>query len=72
MFPGGRIEFLMHDPEEDIRFEIEIMLGAFDETHIVRTIEYWDLERQRYPTHEHRAIIVAEEITSRFFNVIRC
>jgi hypothetical protein len=68
---GGRIDFLMHDPEEDIRFEIEIMLGALDETHIIRTIEYWDLERQRYPTHEHRAVIVAEEITSRFFNVIR-
>lgn len=68
---GGRIDFLMHDPEDDIRFEIEIMLGALDETHIIRTIEYWDLERQRYPTHEHRAVIVAEEITSRFFNVIR-
>lgn len=68
---GGRIDFLMHEPEEDIRFEIEIMLGALDETHIIRTIEYWDLERQRYPTHEHRAVIVAEEITSRFFNVIR-
>ena len=68
---GGRIDFLMHDPEEDVRFEVEIMLGALDETHIIRTIEYWDLERQRYPTHEHRAVVVAEEITSRFFNVIR-
>ena len=42
-----------------------------DESHIIRTIEYWDIERQRYPTLEHRAVIVAEEITSRFFNVIR-
>jgi hypothetical protein len=47
------------------------MLGAVDESHIIRTIEYWDVERQRYPTLEHRAVIVAEEITSRFFNVIR-
>ena len=47
------------------------MLGSLDESHIIRTIEYWDIERQRYPTYEHRAVIVAEEITSRFFNIIR-
>ncbi len=38
------------------------MLGAVDESHIIRTIEYWDVERQRYPTLQHRAVIVAEEI----------
>jgi hypothetical protein len=37
----------------------------------MRTIEYWDIERQRYPALEHRAVIVAEEITARFFNVIK-
>ncbi len=68
---GGRIDFLMSDPETDTRFEIEVMLGAVDESHIIRTIEYWDVERQRYPTLEHRAVIVAEGITARFFNVIR-
>jgi hypothetical protein len=68
---GGRIDLLMYDPDSDVRFETEVMLGAVDESHIIRTIEYWDIERQRYPTFEHRAVIVAEEITSRFFNVIR-
>ena len=68
---GGRIDFLMYDPENETRYEVEVMLGAVDESHIIRTIEYWDMERQRYPTIEHRAVIVAEEITSRFFNVIR-
>ncbi|MFH1679935.1 MAG: hypothetical protein ABIH26_04745 [Candidatus Eisenbacteria bacterium] len=68
---GGRIDFLMYDPEGDTRYEIEVMLGTLDESHIIRTIEYWDIERQRYPTLDHRAVIVAEEITSRFFNVIR-
>src|SRR6266404_4030108 len=68
---GGRIDFLMYDPDGETRYEIEIMLGTLDESHIIRTIEYWDIERQRYPTLEHRAVIVAEEITSRFFNVIR-
>lgn len=61
----------MADPDGETRYEIEVMLGEVDASHIIRTIEYWDAERQRYPTLEHRAVIVAEEITARFFNVIR-
>lgn len=68
---GGRIDFLMYDDETDLFYEIEIMLGTLDESHIIRTIEYWDIERQRRPTSEHRAVIVAENITSRFFNILR-
>lgn len=49
---------------------MEIQLGKTDETHIIRTIEYWDVERKRYPQYEHCAVIVAEDITSRFLNVI--
>ena len=68
---GGRIDFLMYDPDRELRYEVEVMLGTLDASHIIRTIEYWDIERQRFPTHNHRAVIVAEEITARFFNVIR-
>jgi len=68
---GGRIDFVMYDPEQETRFEVEVMLGVLDESHIIRTIEYWDIERQRYPAYDHRAVIVAEEISARFFNVIR-
>ena len=68
---GGKIDFFMADPETDTRYEIEVMLGELDASHIIRTIEYWDVERQRYPDFEHRAVIVAEEVTARFFNVIR-
>ncbi|MDD5389991.1 MAG: hypothetical protein PHD37_11630 [Gallionellaceae bacterium] len=46
-------------------------MGATDESHIIRTIEYWDIERKRYPQYEHAAVIIAEEITSRFLNVIQ-
>lgn len=67
---GGRIDFLMYEPEEGTRYEIEIMLGELNESHIIRAIEYWDVERTRYPGLEHRAVIIAEEITNRFFNVI--
>lgn len=68
---GGRLDFLLNDPDQEIKYVVEVMLGAVDESHIIRTIEYWDIERQRYPTQEYRAVIVAEEITARFFNVIR-
>ena len=68
---GGRIDFLMYDPDRDLRYEVEVMLGALDASHIIRTIEYWDIERQMFPAYDHRAVIVAEEITARFFNVIR-
>src|SRR5437016_1503218 len=69
--PGLRIsDFLISDPETNTMYEVEVMLGRVDETHIIRSIEYWDIERRRWPTREHRAVIVAEEITTRFFNVI--
>ena len=69
-YSGGRIDFLMFNPEDEVRYEIEIMLGTLDESHIIRAIEYWDVERRRYPSFEHRAVIVAEDITNRFFNII--
>ena len=67
---GGRLDLLLSDPESDTRYEVELQLGRTDESHIIRTIEYWDLERRRYPQYDHVAVIIAEEITARFFNVI--
>ena len=67
---SGRLDMLLADPDGTTRYEVELQLGATDETHIIRTIEYWDSERRRYPQYEHIAVLVAEDITSRFFNVI--
>ena len=67
---AGRLDLLLSDPETGTRYEVEIQLGATDEAHIIRTIEYWDIEKARYPQYEHVAVIVAEDITSRFLNVI--
>src|SRR5436305_375839 len=67
---AGRLDLLCQDPDSTRRYEIEVQLGRTDESHIIRTIEYWDIERKRYPQYEHTAVIVAEEITSRFLNVI--
>ena len=66
---GGRLDILLGD-DNGARYEVEIQLGATDPSHIIRTIEYWDTERKRYPNYDHCAVIVAEEITSRFMNVI--
>lgn len=68
---AGRLDLLLQDPESLKRYEVEIQLGATDESHVIRTVEYWDIERKRYPQYEHAAVIVAEEITSRFLNVIQ-
>ena len=67
---AGRLDLLLQDPDSTRRYEVEIQLGKTDENHIIRTIEYWDIERKRYPQYEHCAVIVAEDITSRFLNVI--
>jgi hypothetical protein len=67
---AGRLDLLLQDPDSDRRYEVEIQLGKTDESHIIRTVEYWDIERKRYPQYDHVAVIVAEEITSRFLNVI--
>ena len=67
---AGRLDLLFQDAELTTRYEVEIMLGSTDESHLIRTIEYWDVERKRYPQYDHYAVIVAEDITSRFLNVI--
>ncbi len=67
---AGRLDLLCQDADSSRRYEIEIQLGKTDESHIIRTIEYWDVERKRYPQYEHTAVFVGEDITSRFLNVI--
>lgn len=67
---AGRLDLLLQEADGNRRFEVEIQLGKTDESHIIRTIEYWDIEPKRYPQYDHTAVIIAEEITSRFLNVI--
>lgn len=67
---AGRLDLLLQDPDTSKRYEVEVQLGATDESHIIRTIEYWDLERKRYPQYDHCAVLIAEDITSRFLNVV--
>jgi len=67
---SGRLDLLLQSEDSTKRYEVEIQLGKVDESHIIRTIEYWDIERKRYPQYDHCAVIIAEDLTSRFLNVI--
>lgn len=67
---AGRLDLLLQDEELDKRYEVELQLGKLDESHLIRTIEYWDIERKRYPQYDHCAVIIAKDITSRFLNVL--
>ena len=67
---AGRLDLLLQDSEAGKRYEVELMLGVVNESHIIRCIEYWDVERKRYPQYDHSAVLVAEDITTRFLNVI--
>jgi hypothetical protein len=67
---GGRLDLLFYSPSWDRYYEVEVMLGQADESHIIRTLEYWDYERNKHPNKEHFAVLIAEDISKRFFNVI--
>lgn len=67
---AGRLDLLLQDADAQGRYEVEIQLGPTNESHIIRTIEYWDIERRKYPQYDHTAVIIAEDITSRFLNVV--
>jgi hypothetical protein len=69
-FRAGRLDLLFEDQDEENRYEVEIQLGATDESHIIRTLEYWDWERKQHPSYKHTAVLIAEDITSRFLNVV--
>lgn len=70
MTSGGRLDILLLDEDNNRRYEVEIMLGPTDPSHIIRGIEYWDIERKRYPGYDHIAVLIAENVTTRFLNVM--
>lgn len=68
---GGKLDILLKNPADASMYEVEVMLGDTDASHIIRTIEYWDLIRKKWPQRQHFAVLIAERITKRFFNVIQ-
>jgi hypothetical protein len=69
---GGRLDLLFKDPRDDTNtmYEVEVMLGETDPSHIIRSIEYWDNEKRKYPQRPHVSVLVAESFERRYFNVV--
>lgn len=53
---AGRLDLLLQETDSTRRYEVEIQLGRTDEAHIIRTIEYWDIERKRL----YRSMIMSQ------------
>jgi len=68
---GGRLDILLKDPIDNTMYEVEVMLGETDPSHIIRAIEYWDNEKRKYPQRQHFAVLIAESFDRRYFNVIQ-
>ncbi|MGH9893374.1 MAG: hypothetical protein ACREA0_15575, partial [bacterium] len=70
----GRVDLLLRDEKNEVVYVVELMLGDLDESHIVRTIEYWlkERERQSHKDYELVAVLAAERVLeSRFVDVVR-
>jgi len=68
---GGRVDMLLKDTEDNTMYEVEVMLGETDPSHIIRSIEYWDNEKRKFPQRQHFSVLIAESFDRRYFNVIQ-
>jgi len=68
---GGRLDILLKNRTDNTMYEVEVMLGKTDPSHIIRSIEYWDNEKRKYPQRQHFAVLIAESFERRYFNVIQ-
>lgn len=69
---GGRLDLVLKD--EEVIYSVELMLGQLDESHIIRSLDYWlrNQTRQNFLNYEHIAVLVAEGVLSgRFTEVVR-
>ena len=67
----GRLDLLLQSSKAAKRYAVEITLGRVDGSHVIRCMEYWDTERKRFPGYDHCAVLVAEEVTARFLNILQ-
>lgn len=68
---GGILDLLLRDSDSNTMYEVEIQLGSTDPSHIMRTIEYWSSEKRKWPNRQHYAVLVAETVTRRFYDVMQ-
>lgn len=54
---ASRLDLSPYDEQINRRYEVELTLGATDPSHIIRSIEYWDIECRRYPAYDHKRML---------------
>jgi len=71
--PGaGRLDLLFRDFKFSKAYEVEVQLGRLNASHVLRAIEYWEVERAHYPNEDHCVVLIAEDVTgSRFLSAVR-
>jgi len=67
----GRFHILLNDLVNDIRYEVEVMLGETDASHIITSLECWDNEERRQYVKHHFAVLVAESFEGRYLNLLQ-
>lgn len=68
--PRGRLDLLL-EADHNERYVVEIQLGEPDPSHIIRLIEYWEVESRNDMDYTYYAVLVAENIIQgRHFNVL--
>lgn len=61
---GGYLDLLVK--RDDTYFSVEVQLDGVDASHAFRTLEYWTRNRARWPDNKHVAVIVAEQVNTRY------
>lgn len=67
---AGRLDLLFQDNNLNKKYEVEIQLGQLDESHLLRTIGYWNIERKKSPDFDHTAVVIAENIRPKILDLI--
>ena len=66
---GGFLDLLYE--RDDTYFSVEVQLGGLDASHAFRALEYWTRNRTRWPDRDHVAVIVADQINTRYGTALR-
>ena len=66
---SGRLELALHDPDTNHQYDVALQAGTTDDRHFLRTVELWAAERKRTPQRCHYAVLIAEDVGSRFLHI---
>jgi hypothetical protein len=66
---GGYLDLLF--ARDDVYFSVEVQLEGVDASHAFRALEYWTRNRARWPERRHVAVMVAEQINTRYGTALR-